>query len=302
MEKEKEKRNNARMNINNFHQSHLSFMSKDKHGWIRILESVIAIMILLGFFISLIAKQQQTPSISEEIYVIERQILKEASENNTIREAVLNNNTCKIAQFIYPRIPTALAFNVSICGVFAPCELYPPVDADVYADDILISSTLSQALPPAPLMLRLFVWQGLATMPECVTGGPAGGGSLCGNTICGDDMGEICNICPQDCCSDCVSLGNKIVFVGSPTQRPVPPSQTKITFVAKNNTGAPLPVGTKFKLRIYQNNVAPVDSTTLWDVDAADGLTALHDSLNWPSAGSTITIVYEDKCQDKKAV
>jgi len=277
--------------------STMKSLKKDKHGWIRILESIIAIMIILGFFISLIAKQQEKPSISEEIYTIERQILKEASENDTIREAVLYNDTCTISQFVYPRIPTSLAFNVSICGVFSPCELYPPVDADVYADDILISSTFTQPFPPAPLMLRLFVWQGLAVMPECIVAGPIGEAHGCGYNGCGDVTGENCMNCPEDCCLICVPLlEGKITFVGGYPQQ----SEGKIKFRANNPGG----VSGDFKIRVIEQNGNEIDSDVI-PAAAANGIADIspvlpilpHETMGWPSSGSAIIIVYNNNCQ-----
>ncbi len=167
-------------------------MIRNKHGLIRMLEAIIAILILLGFFIFTMSKQAEKPNIAEDIRKLERKILEEVSDNPTLRESVLleDNDTIKyfIASRLYPA-HSALNFSIAICDPPGEeCILSPKPLADIYVDDIVIGSLLTAGQPPK--VLRLFIWieaEREVEVPEV----------KCGNNKC--EFGENCLNCPADC-------------------------------------------------------------------------------------------------------
>jgi hypothetical protein len=118
----------------------------NKKAWIRIAESAIAVMILASVMLVLIARQGEKKGISEEMYKLQHLILEEAAKNESVRNAVLNSvNLNLIDDFIGVRMPIGIDFNITICNPTGVCDVETPtVNKELYADDILISSTLQQ--------------------------------------------------------------------------------------------------------------------------------------------------------------
>jgi len=129
---------------------------KNKRGWIRIFEAVIAIMILMGFAAFLITKQMEKPDFSASVHALLSTVLEESSGNLAVRQAVFEKNETYISNFISSRLPAGLNFTISICDTTGPCLL--PISkpgVEIYADDILISTDLKTY---APAKLALFAW------------------------------------------------------------------------------------------------------------------------------------------------
>jgi len=191
-------------------------MIKNKRALVQMLEAIIAIMILLGFFIFIMSKQAEKPNIAEDIYKLERKILKEVSDNTTLREAVLNlskdNVTVEsfIASRLYPAHP-ALNFSIAICEPPGKECTGPMLAADIYVDDIVIGSLLGQPGLESKI-LRLFIWVEAARkveVPAAVCGNNrVEAGEECddGNTISGDGCSATCKVEP------CYPIGEIIYF------------------------------------------------------------------------------------------
>ena len=69
----------------------MSRLIKNKHGWIRIVEASVAILIIIGVVLVILDKGYiQRDDASEQIYETENLILRDIQNNNTLRDAVLN--------------------------------------------------------------------------------------------------------------------------------------------------------------------------------------------------------------------
>jgi len=128
---------------------------KNKRGWIRIFEAVIAILLLLGFAAFLIIDRVEKPDFSGSVHTLLSTVLEEASGNFAIRQAVFDKNETIISNFISSRLPAGLNFTISICNSTGPCPTEVKQGVEVYADDILISTNLTTY---APAKLALFAW------------------------------------------------------------------------------------------------------------------------------------------------
>ncbi|MDD5149132.1 MAG: hypothetical protein PHC28_01445, partial [Flavobacterium sp.] len=115
----------------------------NKKGWIRIVEAVFAIMLLAGFLVFVVVEKNETSDFGDYAYNIESNILNTISKNETLRQDVLDGELTKINSFIESEIPNSLNFSTKICEIEDVCglEIYPG-EVDVYADSVLISSTL----------------------------------------------------------------------------------------------------------------------------------------------------------------
>lgn len=146
-------------------------MFREKQGWVRIVEAVIAILIVAGGLVFFYVQSSDRVSKAEQIYNIERAILEEISRNSEMRNKIvdydLNNPNSEensviiedIRSFIEARLNAYpnFDFNFKICSANSVCPLEPwPQEVDeIYAEDTLITSTLSSY---SPRKLKIFVW------------------------------------------------------------------------------------------------------------------------------------------------
>ena len=126
----------------------------NKKGWIKIVEAFMAVMILASVMLTIYVKQP-TRTMNQEIIKIEDSILNEISQNEVLRQNVLDENETSISLFIQSKIPANLNFTARICGVEDICGL-DVYRKEVYARERIISSTLKEF---APKKLRLFMWE-----------------------------------------------------------------------------------------------------------------------------------------------
>lgn len=131
-----------------------------KRGWIRIVEVVIAILLIIGFLIFIYIGMGGRVSKQDYIYNLERTILEELSRDNSMREKVLagDETDAELLKFIEDRLVRYnLNFNIRICPPEEACGLDSwPDSQEVYAEEILITSTLESYNPKK---LKLFVWE-----------------------------------------------------------------------------------------------------------------------------------------------
>lgn len=127
---------------------------KNKKAWIRIAEAAIAIMMLASVILVFIGRQAEKQDIGEVMYMIQHNILEEASKNDSIRSAVLSQNVIPVNSFVRDRLPAGMNFTIRICNPAELCEIEAP-SKEMYVDDVMVSSTLQQYQPKK---VRFFVW------------------------------------------------------------------------------------------------------------------------------------------------
>ena len=129
---------------------------RGKQGWMRIMEAVLAILILSSILIILYINNVPQKSYSESIYPTQANIIAEISSREDLRNAVLSENETILDNFIKDRIYSQFNFDLVICNIDAQCSLVGEVDKEVYAVDTIISGNLTTY---SPKIVRLFVWE-----------------------------------------------------------------------------------------------------------------------------------------------
>jgi len=99
-------------------------MIRQKKAWVRIVEAVVAILLILGFFLTVTITTDSKEKSSKEIYKVESTILKQISESKelyegkNLREYVLNcKETCNleyVKDFVRQKLPYSLNFSVRV--------------------------------------------------------------------------------------------------------------------------------------------------------------------------------------------
>ena len=128
----------------------------EKKAWIRIVEAVLAILIIASVSMYLYNKQAKKPDIEEAVYSLQKSLLNEISTNDEFREQILNNNKTQIDGFISERMPENLNFRTKICEPSDVCGMDEYIGRDTYTREILITATLQQYKPKK---FKIFIWE-----------------------------------------------------------------------------------------------------------------------------------------------
>ncbi len=139
-------------------------MLKDKGGFLRVLEAVIAVLLVAGAVTIILVKNVQVDDNSETVKQIQQIILEEISTNPELRTAVLRGNTADINLLnttIKNLMPPEYNYEFTVCLLDEICTLSNSpgyyTKGDIYADEVSVAATLD--IPPTdPKRLRLFMW------------------------------------------------------------------------------------------------------------------------------------------------
>lgn len=145
-------------------------MVSGKKGILRLIEAVMAILIVIGVlvFVSLGSQKQQ----SEDIEKLIPPLLDEIAKNQETRGLVLdydlseqdseNNKQIirELKDFVGKKIEGRnLAYELKICSPLNLCHLeqYPSVNAEVYASERVISTDIGSEFEPRKV--KIFLWR-----------------------------------------------------------------------------------------------------------------------------------------------
>ncbi|MFA5019663.1 MAG: hypothetical protein WC533_01040 [Candidatus Pacearchaeota archaeon] len=135
---------------------------KNKKAVLRILEAVIAVMIVAGILTYAYVKQVYEPNKDEEVHKRLRVILEETAKDLEIRTLILNEEKTKVKELILGRysslIPQEYSIDIAICDLTEICSAdeIPSGESEVYSESISISSTLEEL---SPKELAIFLWE-----------------------------------------------------------------------------------------------------------------------------------------------
>lgn len=132
----------------------------DKKGYIRTVEAIIAIVIILIVIFTLIPKKiEKSAKVPSIVEASQNFILKEMTVNETIRECIVNNTECEnstiFKSIIEKNVPAGYEVAYKICDT-SNCVTNTSIDKDVFVNDIFIASTLETQNPK---IVRLWTWR-----------------------------------------------------------------------------------------------------------------------------------------------
>jgi len=139
----------------------------NKKGFIRILEAIFAIMLIMGAVLIIISNNLQTSDISEEAYEKQRYMLDIISNNETMRNEIIDYDKgstppkllLETDKFIEKTIPSSWEYSVCVISVERICSPDDvPDDKELYVSETIISSSLKKDYSAAK-KLRLFIWR-----------------------------------------------------------------------------------------------------------------------------------------------
>lgn len=127
---------------------------RGKRGWIRIVEAFIAILMISGVLVFIMSETTKTTS-NEKIDIIVKVILREITDSEDLRGAVINNDTGKLSEFVTSKLPSTLSYEVKICDINDICSMQSYIQENVYAQEAVVSSSLEEY---DVKKVKLFVW------------------------------------------------------------------------------------------------------------------------------------------------
>ena len=139
---------------------------KNKRGWIKIIETFIAILLVAGVVLVVIEKgNSEAQTQIDEVKEIEISILRQVQLDNDMRQEIVGGSgeiewddegfSQLTKTHIIDNTPAVLECQAKICGVSDLCPLTNPPEKSVVAETVFISSSLSNF---NPRVLKLFCW------------------------------------------------------------------------------------------------------------------------------------------------
>ena len=134
---------------------------KNKKAWLRIVEAFLAVLIITSVLLTVIVNQPRE-SQSEEIHNMQRLILQQIALDDSLRADVLIGEETNIEKFVNGMKPALWNSEIEICEIEDACGMtvFPEeaVGKEIYAEEILISSTPEKYDSDSIKKLKLFVW------------------------------------------------------------------------------------------------------------------------------------------------
>jgi len=143
-----------------------NFLPENRKGWIRIVEALVAIMLIAGFLILIINNPEKgVKDISSKVYMTENAILREIQLDNTYREYILGIGETSVEfeyfnvdlkNHITSRVPAYLNCTGKICDFDydANCNINS-LKKDIYVKGVMITADLNDYNPK---LLKIFCW------------------------------------------------------------------------------------------------------------------------------------------------
>ncbi len=132
----------------------------NKQGFIRTLEAVIAVVIVLGIMLSLAPAKQPETDTPANLKQAQAFILNHIVTNENFRNCIMTvtaygecSASCTIVDsFVNTNAPKGYAYRCEICGSASTCSSPLPLDKSLYTDSRFI------ATDPAKV-IRLVFWE-----------------------------------------------------------------------------------------------------------------------------------------------
>ncbi len=129
-----------------------------KRGWMRILESVIAVLIMASVLIVIYTNKPVAISYSDYVSNLEINLLDNIGSNESLRAAVLDSNTSFLKNYIVANIPSNFNSDVVVCNLdqSSNCIISISSSKEVFVEGRMISANLTKY---DPKLVRIYVWE-----------------------------------------------------------------------------------------------------------------------------------------------
>ena len=130
----------------------------NKKGWLRILDAFIAITLIISFLIVTVYQDKPRNELDKEIIKLQGDILNSITNDYSIRNQILNNNTSGVNARIEMILPTGFNYSSRICAIEDVCGLTFYLDKEIFSEEYIVSTNLT-SYSGAPVKIKLFFWR-----------------------------------------------------------------------------------------------------------------------------------------------
>jgi len=127
-----------------------------KKGFIRSLEAVIAIVVFLIFFYSVMSLPLEKLDTLDPIQYSLKVVVERVLYNETLRQAVLQQNDAMLESLLNENIPPAYEHLYLICNQANCVSQQIPFNKEIFVDDVYVTSTYSIQ---DPKIFRVYAWK-----------------------------------------------------------------------------------------------------------------------------------------------
>ena len=146
----------------------------NKRGWIRIVEALVAVLLITGVLLVMINRDNNDSSdLSNKIYSLQLAILREIQLDDSLRDEILSAKEGEINALpivwkdfesegllnikirISERIPDYLECEARLCELDNICSIQKDLDKNIYSQSVAIVATKDYY---NPRQLKLFCW------------------------------------------------------------------------------------------------------------------------------------------------
>ncbi len=148
----------------------------NKRGYLRTLEAIIAIILLLVVFYTIIPKYvEPKPNPPLAVQDAQRFIISDISNDENLRTTIITSTdpSSAVEATIKRNIPPNYDFICAICTNTSACITTTPFDKVVYMSDVFIASSIGPSLnEQSPKIVRFWMWnkptEGLIDKNKCI--------------------------------------------------------------------------------------------------------------------------------------
>lgn len=136
---------------------------KNKNGWIRIVEAIVAVLLIMGFFAITFGNNTNDFSPDSEDYASGKHILSEIQLDGNFRNYILGVSLpedfedfdSSLKTHLEDRFPENLNCSSKICSLTDNCEYDSEIE-NVYVNSVVIAANSTLY---SPRQIKLFCWE-----------------------------------------------------------------------------------------------------------------------------------------------
>ena len=134
---------------------------KNKNGWMRLMEAVIAVLILSSVMIVLYINNSPRVSYSNQIFDVQTKILDGIALNENIRNKTIFGNKSlapkELQDYVNQSLTDNFEFYIIVCDLNdLVCSYSAPTDREVFVEDRIIGGNVYNSTSK---LVRLYVWE-----------------------------------------------------------------------------------------------------------------------------------------------
>ena len=116
-------------------------IKKNKKGWIRIVEAVTAILIIISVVVIFASRTADKSDVSSTIQQLEKSVLDEVASNTDLRKVIvsdvyINDRTEQLRVFVLEKLPAGLKNSFAVCISEQPNQICKPSPDIISAEEL----------------------------------------------------------------------------------------------------------------------------------------------------------------------